>query len=373
MQKTGCEKRQASSNFDRSHEQTVERHLVALLVKHFPALLRQRGGKSFSAALQVKPRFETVQHIRETPVIPCKQLQSDTQVASAFGSCKNHGFVSSMNWKMLLAICTWRHWTLIKQNRVEYDMAGHGGTWRNMAQRAWHNKQAIRDNGILASSLSGFLSGCQRSCKDLHCRPSATYLGATKNIKIKISKSNELDKCIEIWDWLVDVRTKFLTNCDKLPGHQVPDCFFRAFPAWELSFSLPLPCPERREGGNQSERNSKMELSERNSVGFQLPRLPNGSNHKKPRQIHAVVWQMWKIPKPHWPSTPFPASQARNISAKSSKACVWVCHGNNAHGCAWHIFAYIDSHYLFLYGLTRIFKTSVLKVCISRISNHVYL
>ena len=144
-------------------------------------------------------------------------------------------------------------------------------------------------------------------------------------------------------------------------------------PAWELSFSLPLPCPERREGGNQSERNSKMELSERNSVGFQLPRLPNGSNHKKPRQIHAVVWQMWKIPKPHWPSTPFPASQARNISAKSSKACVWVCHGNNAHGCAWHIFAYIDSHYLFLYGLTRIFKTGVLKVCISRISNHVYL
>lgn len=265
------------------------------------------------------------------------------------------------------------HMATLNAHQAKPSGIWHGGTWRNMAQRAWHNKQAIRDNGILASSLSGFLSGCQRSCKNLHCRPSATYLGATKNIKIKIFKSNELDKCIEIWDWLVDVRTKFLTNCDKLPGHQVPDCFFRAFPAWELSFSLPLPCPERREGGNQSERNSKMELSERNSVGFQLPRLPNGSNHKKPRQIHAVVWQMWKIPKPHWPSTPFPASQARNISAKSSKACVWVCHGNNAHGCAWHIFAYIDSHYLFLYGLTRIFKTSVLKVCISRISNHVYL
>jgi len=67
---------------------------------------------------------------------------------------------------------------LISSRKTEWNM-----TWQDMAEhgstRAWLNKQAIRDNGILASSLSGFLSGCQRSCKNLHCRPSATYLGAT--------------------------------------------------------------------------------------------------------------------------------------------------------------------------------------------------
>ena len=133
--------------------------------------------------------------VRET----CKWKQGNTKEqtrklhpsASALGSCKNHGFVFSMNLKMLVAVCTWRHcWTPSRTPRNETKLnlpcRNHSfGSHSKFVPLMRPDQQS--STLMLRDSCLGFLSGCQRSCNCLHCHRLTTLInmdGCKETLKL---------------------------------------------------------------------------------------------------------------------------------------------------------------------------------------------